>query len=93
MRKRYRVLSQKYNKATDKLVDSRVVGQDLTLNKANLLVRAYVKGFEALDDGYKDYTTSEDNRTFFFYSESFLKDFYFILTVEEEKNFLTKELE
>lgn len=52
------------------------------------VIRATIKGYEALDPGYKNYKTLHegDYWLFYFYSPNFLKDFYFVYTVDVEKN-------
>jgi hypothetical protein len=90
IRKRYRIVSQKYDKQTNKLLDTKILGRELTSGKANQLIRSYIRGYEALDPGYKNYKSlnEEDYWLFYFYSPNYLKDYYFVLTVEKEKNTL-----
>ena len=88
MRKKCKVIEQKYDRKTDKLLETKTLGRELTPNRVNQLVRSFVNGFRALDSGYENYKTFNDGNywLFYFYSPTFMKDYYFILTVQEEKN-------
>lgn len=88
MRKRYKVIEQKYDKITNELLDTKTLGRELTPNKVTQLVRSSIRGFRVLDSGYENYKSVNDGNywLFYFYSPTFLKDYYFIITVQEEKN-------